>query len=268
MPERILRDWTDSEKFDGFPGSPETLFTRLLMKVDDYGRFTRDPINVRAACFPRAEALRANTVDAWLKELSDHRLILCYQVSGKAFLAIINFRQRLRIDPKTGHGPKPKCPPPEGKPADFRPDDGDWRESAASSGGSPPYAVANAEPNADADAVYPPSFSSKPPLERGSGGKPDVGAPGSCREIPDEEQAVTMTMTAGVDPAFARYVYRTWFAQSGKNGNGIAVDWLPHVVGRWKNEQMEWKNGTHRGNRQAKPIEKERLKENIPLKQI
>lgn len=144
MPERILRDWTDSEKFDALSSGAETLFTRLVMKVDDYGRFSRDPVNVRGACFPRVENLRANTVDAWLKELSDHHLILCYQVGSKPLLAIINFRQRLRVPP-----PKPKFPPPDGKLMEFRPDDGDWRESmpvvnspqtAAVRGSPQPYA--------------------------------------------------------------------------------------------------------------------------------
>lgn len=244
MPERILRDWSDSKKFDGFPGNPETLFVRLLMKADDYGRFTRDPINVRAACFPRAEALRANTVDAWLKELSDHRLIFCYQVSGESYLAIINFRQRLRIDAKTGKGPNPKYPPPEGQPMDFRPDDGNWRELAATSGEPPPYAYANAVASAGS-----PPISSKPVLEKGSGEKPIIGDPGSCREVPTEDEAVAMTMTAGVDEAFTRYVYRTWATQNGRNGNGLIVEFLPHVVNRWKNEQVEWRHGTHRGNR-------------------
>lgn len=144
MPDRMLRDYTTSEKFDGFNGTPETLFTRLLMKVDDYGRFDGDPVNVRGACYPRAENLRANTVDAWLKELSDHRLILCYQVSGKRFLAIINFRQRLRVPP-----PKPKFPPMDGKPLGWMPDDGDWRQSAATCGEPQPYSYAKTYASAE-----------------------------------------------------------------------------------------------------------------------
>ena len=144
MPDRILRDWTTSEKFDGFNGTPETLFARILMKVDDYGRFDGDPVNVRGACYPRAENLRANTVDAWLKELSDHRLILCYQVSGKRYLAVVNFRQRMRTPP-----PKPKFPPMDGKPPEWMPDDGDRREPAAGRGGSGPFVCAKAEANAE-----------------------------------------------------------------------------------------------------------------------
>lgn len=158
MPERILRDYSDSEKFDGFAQSPETLFTRLLTKVDDYGRYSRDPLKVRADCFPRIENLRANTVDAWLEELSGHRLILCYRVTGKLYLAIVNFRQRLREHVKKDGAitlPVPKFPPPEGKDVYFRPDDGDWKalmglssdspRMAGSGGVLPPYAYAIAD---------------------------------------------------------------------------------------------------------------------------
>lgn len=100
--------------------------------------------------------------------------------------------------------------------------------------------------------------------EEGLGEKP---AP----EIPTEDQAVAQTMTAGVVEEFARYVYRTWFSQSGKNGNGISVQWLPYVVGRWKNEGVEWRNGTHRGNRTgagAKAGERKEIKEGLKLKTI
>ena len=40
MPNRILRDYTDSLCFDGIGAEVERLFIRLLTKADDYGRFT------------------------------------------------------------------------------------------------------------------------------------------------------------------------------------------------------------------------------------
>lgn len=77
-----------------------------------------------------------------------------------------------------------------------------------------------------------------------------TGGAGDCREIPDEDQAVQMVqMGAGVPDDFARFVYRTWATQGGKNGNGILVDWLPYVTNRWKNECVEWRAGTHNGKR-------------------
>ena len=95
----------------------------------------------------------------------------------------------------------------------------------------------------------PPSLS-KSSLEKGSGENPeDLVATGS-REIPDEDQAVVMTMNAGIPEAYVRYVHRGWYATGGKNGAGVLTkDWLSYVTGRWKNEQTEWHNGTHRGNR-------------------
>lgn len=77
-----------------------------------------------------------------------------------------------------------------------------------------------------------------------------------AREIPDEDQAVVETMNAGIPEAYARYVHRGWYATGGKNGAGVVTkDWLSYVTGRWKNEQTEWHNGTHRGNRKAQPAE-------------
>lgn len=105
--------------------------------------------------------------------------------------------------------------------------------------------------------VFSPPHFPKSSLDRGSGGKVAangglrVDDGGECREIPDEEQAVAMTMDAGIDDRFVRFVYRQWFMQAGKNANGVIVGWLPYVTGRWANEQVEWKNGTHRGNRNA-----------------
>ena len=58
MPSRILRDWTDSLRFDGLSAEAERLFTRLIMKADDYGRFHADPRLLRAGCFPLSENLR------------------------------------------------------------------------------------------------------------------------------------------------------------------------------------------------------------------
>ena len=38
----MLRDWTQSEKIDELTIESERFFTRLIMKVDDYGCFYRD----------------------------------------------------------------------------------------------------------------------------------------------------------------------------------------------------------------------------------
>jgi hypothetical protein len=127
MPNRILRDWTDSAKFDGISAEAERLFIRLLMKADDFGRFHANPKLVKSACFPLAEDLRANTVAAWLTELSDRQLVFCYTSGTGQYLAIINFRQRLKES-------RPKFPQPQGKEQDWRADSLISREVPGSSG--------------------------------------------------------------------------------------------------------------------------------------
>jgi hypothetical protein len=129
MPNRILRDYTDSAKFDGISAEAERLFNRLIVKVDDFGRFHADPRLVKAACFPLSEDLRANTVAAWLTQLSDRQLVFCYTSGTGQYLAIIKFRQRLRANVS-------KFPPPDGQPIDWHPpDDGQMTVTCQSNDG-------------------------------------------------------------------------------------------------------------------------------------
>lgn len=91
MPTRLLRDYTDSPAFDGISAEAERLFIRLLLKADDFGRFHAHARLVKAACFPLAEDLRANTVAAWLTELSDRHLVFCYTSGTGEYLQIPKF---------------------------------------------------------------------------------------------------------------------------------------------------------------------------------
>lgn len=118
MPNRILRDWTDSDRFDGISADAERLFVRLLMKADDYGRFHAEPRRLRAALFPLVDNLRPNDLIRWLDELSTRQLILRYaSVDDRQLLAILRFGQRLKQS-------VPKFPPPPGMTDDWLPDSG------------------------------------------------------------------------------------------------------------------------------------------------
>jgi len=116
MPNRILRDYTDSLAFDGMSADAERLWTRLLVKADDFGRYHADPRLVKAGCFPLLDTLRTNELARWLDELSHRSLIFRYEAKGRSYLAIPRFRQRLRQETS-------KYPPPDGEPADWRPTD-------------------------------------------------------------------------------------------------------------------------------------------------
>jgi hypothetical protein len=127
----MLRDWTDSLKFDGISADAERLFVRLIMKADDYGRFHADARLIKAACFPLLDSLRPPDVDRWLIELSTRQLVLRYEAEGRSLLAIVNYGQRLKNS-------RAKFPPPPGQSAEWLPTSDHFREVPGSSGKFPP----------------------------------------------------------------------------------------------------------------------------------
>jgi hypothetical protein len=109
MPSRILREgYLDSEHICALDPGSETLFVRLLLVADDFGRFDgRLPV-IRARCYPISE-IDAKEIERRLLAVAERSLILRYEVSGKPFIVIPNFKQRTRAM-------KSKFPPP---PADL-----------------------------------------------------------------------------------------------------------------------------------------------------
>ena len=95
MPNRLLRDWTDSERMDGISFQAEVLFVRLMMKADDYGSFHANTKLINSFCFP-LKNLRETDISRWLHELVTAGLIALYDAGGKQYLNILNFGQRLR----------------------------------------------------------------------------------------------------------------------------------------------------------------------------
>jgi len=94
MPNRILRDWTDSASVNKLSWEAEVVFARLIMKVDDGGNLYRDTTIVRSLLFPRKGDLKTADIDRWLSELESSGLIRCYPAKGEVFLHIVNFGQR------------------------------------------------------------------------------------------------------------------------------------------------------------------------------
>lgn len=95
MPNRILRDWTYSDLIDKVSFQAEVLFTRLIMKADDYGSYYAKPKLINGSCFPLKD-IRESDISRWLQELASAGLIVFYRAENKDFLHIVNFNQRLR----------------------------------------------------------------------------------------------------------------------------------------------------------------------------
>lgn len=96
MPNRILRDWTDSEKIKKVSVYGERFFTRLIMKADDHGCFHADASLLKANLFPfLLDEVREADISRWMAECQKAGLIVLYEFSGKKYLQIQDFRQRL-----------------------------------------------------------------------------------------------------------------------------------------------------------------------------
>jgi hypothetical protein len=95
MPNRILRDWTTSEKIDNLSFESEVMFTRLIMKADDHGCFHANLKLLKAAIFPLKD-VSTGMIKIYLQELCTNGIINTYEVEGREYLQIANFGQRLR----------------------------------------------------------------------------------------------------------------------------------------------------------------------------
>ena len=107
MPNRILRDWTDSEKVNTLSVHAERFFVRLIMKVDDYGRYSANVKLLKSSLYPfLIDEVREADITRWTTECEKAGLILLYVVASKPYLQIDNFKQTLRQKTE-------KYPPPE-----------------------------------------------------------------------------------------------------------------------------------------------------------
>lgn len=96
MANRILRDWTDSEKINSLSVQAERFFVRLIMKVDDYGCFPSDTRLLKANLFPLLlDTVREADISRWIAECKKAGLIVLYEANGKGYMQINEFRQRL-----------------------------------------------------------------------------------------------------------------------------------------------------------------------------
>lgn len=96
MPNRILRDWTASDKIDRLSQGAEVFFTRLIMKADDFGLYYGNPKLLNSALFPLRD-FENKQVFTWLMECVKAGIIRKYSVDEKDYIQILGFDQRLRL---------------------------------------------------------------------------------------------------------------------------------------------------------------------------
>jgi hypothetical protein len=87
-----------SKRVDRLSLGAEVFYRRLMSVVDDYGRFSADPRELRAACYPlRIDTVRDKHIRAWVKECVDAGLLVVYGAGrGGENLQLDSFEQRVR----------------------------------------------------------------------------------------------------------------------------------------------------------------------------
>ncbi|MFA6307081.1 MAG: DnaD domain protein [Patescibacteria group bacterium] len=109
MPNRIIKESIcTSENIDNLSAEAETLFYRIMVNCDDYGRMEAGPKILRSRCYPlRIDRITDDDIKAWLIELIEANLIIHYQVDNKAYLALATWEKHQQIRAKRSKFPAP-----------------------------------------------------------------------------------------------------------------------------------------------------------------
>ena len=110
MPTRYLKPGVrDSETIEAISPGAEILYYRLIVTVDDFGRYDARPSMVKAACFPIRDAMTISKVDLLLNELKTNGLIDVYQVGNKPYLQMCKWDNVPRAKESKYPAPDDKC---------------------------------------------------------------------------------------------------------------------------------------------------------------
>ena len=107
MPNRILKESvTTSENIDRLTAFQETVFYRLIVTCDDYGRADARPKLLASKLFPLKDIRPAQIEDA-LRGLTSAELVITYTVGGKPFLQMKTWDRHQQVRNKVSKFPSP-----------------------------------------------------------------------------------------------------------------------------------------------------------------
>jgi len=109
LPNRIIKESIcTSESIDQLSAFHETVFYRLIVNCDDYGRMDARPKILAAKLFPLKD-IRVSQMEEALRTLTSAELVSTYEVDGKPFLQMKTWNRHQQIRAK-----KSKYPAPDG----------------------------------------------------------------------------------------------------------------------------------------------------------
>ena len=107
MPNRILKESIcTSDNIDQLTAFQETMFYRLIVNCDDYGRMDARPKILAARLFPLKE-IRTNQIEDALRALSLAELVILYTVDEKPFLQMTTWNRHQQVRAKVSKFPAP-----------------------------------------------------------------------------------------------------------------------------------------------------------------
>lgn len=111
MPNRILREGIlTSERVNSLDWEQEVFYRRLMSVVDDFGRYYANPALLRAALYPlKLDAVREANIERLTSACEKARLVVSYEVSGKRYLQLLDFKQQKRAESSKYPEPPSEC---------------------------------------------------------------------------------------------------------------------------------------------------------------
>ena len=111
MPDRLIREsWCASETIDRLTPFEETVFARMIVNCDDFGRMDGRSSVVCSRLFVTRRSIREKTVMAAVRRLEEEGLILCYEVEGRPYIQMQGWGKHQRIRNQRSKFPAPPDP--------------------------------------------------------------------------------------------------------------------------------------------------------------
>ena len=108
MPNRILKETIcTSDNLDQLSAFHETVFYRMIVNCDDFGRLDARPKILASRLFPLKD-IRASQMEDALRALTSAELVTLYEVDGKPFLQMKTWDRHQQIRAKKSKYPGPE----------------------------------------------------------------------------------------------------------------------------------------------------------------
>ena len=104
--------YLESERVNSLSGPAEKFYWRLMCAADSFGRMDARPAILRTKLYSlQLDKIRESDMPRLLAECEKAGLVRCYEISGKPYVEINRFEQRLRTKAKYPAPPSAADPP-------------------------------------------------------------------------------------------------------------------------------------------------------------